>query len=76
MKITNKSQRLIKVGTVIILPNDTVEVDSTLEQYPALGDLAECGDVLIIDEKAPKKYTKKETAKEETAKEETAKEDE
>ena len=64
MKITNKSQRLIKVGAVVILPNDTVEVDSTLEQYPALAYLAECGDVLIIDEKAPKKYTKKSTAKE------------
>lgn len=64
MKITNKSQRLIKVGTVVILPNDTVEVDSTLEQYPALSNLAECGDVLIIDEKATKKYTKKASAKE------------
>ena len=64
MKITNKSQRLIKVGTVIILPNDTVEVDSTLEQYPALADLAECGEILIVDEKEPKEYTKKSTAKE------------
>ena len=64
MKITNQTQRLIKVGTVIILPNDTAEVDSTLEQYPALADLAECGDVLVVDEKAPKKYTKKATAKE------------
>ena len=58
MKITNKSQRLIKVGTVVILPNDTVEVGSTLAQYPALSDLAECGDVLIVNEKTTKKYTK------------------
>ena len=64
MKITNKAQRLIKVGTVVILPNDTAEVDSTLEQYPALIDLAECGDVLIVDEKTENKYTKKATAKE------------
>ena len=64
MKITNKSQRLIKVGTVAILPNNTVEVDSTLEQYPALADLAECGDVLIVDEKDTKKSTKKATVKE------------
>ena len=64
MKITNKSQRLIKVGTVVILPNDTVEVDSTLEQYPALIDLAECGDVLIADEKDTNKYTKKASVKE------------
>ena len=64
MKITNKAQRLIKVGTVIILPNDTVEVNSALEQYPALVELAECGDVLIVDEKAPNKSTKKASAKE------------
>ena len=64
MKITNKAQRLIKVGTVVILPNNTVEVDSTLEQYPALADLAECGDILIVDEKDTKKYTKKAGAKE------------
>ena len=64
MKITNKAQRLIKVGTVIILPNDTVEVDSSLVQYPALVELAECGDILIVDEKEPKKYAKKSTAKE------------
>ena len=64
MKITNNSQRLIKVGTVVILPNDTVEVDSTLDQYPALADLAECGDVLIIDEKTTNKSTKKASVKE------------
>ena len=64
MKITNKSQRLIKVGAVVILPNDTVEVGSTLAQYPALADLAECGDILIVDEKDTKKYTKKAGAKE------------
>ena len=63
MEITNKSQRLIKVGTVVILPNDTVEIESALEQYPALIDLAECGDVLIADEKDTKKYSKKSTAK-------------
>ena len=64
MKITNKAQRLIKVGTVVILPGNTVEVDSTLGQYPALADLAECGDVLIVDEKDTKKYTKKASVKE------------
>ena len=64
MKITNKSQRLIKVGTAALLPNDTVEVDCTLEQYPALSDLAECGDILIVDEKDAKKYTKKASVKE------------
>ena len=64
MKITNQTQRLIKVGTVIILPNDTAEVDSTLEQYPALAEIAECGDILIADEKSTNKYTKKATAKE------------
>ena len=64
MKITNKAQRLIKVSTVCIVPNDTVEVDTALAQYPALVELAECGDILIVDEKAPKKYTKKSTAKE------------
>ena len=64
MKITNNAQRLIKVGTVIILPNDTVEVDSALEQYPALVELAECGDILIVDEKAPNESTKKASVKE------------
>ena len=64
MKITNKSQRLIKVGTVVILPNDTVEVDSTLAQYPALSDLAECGDILIVNEKATNRHTKKAIVKE------------
>lgn len=64
MKITNKSQRLIKVGTVVILPNDTVEIESALEQYPALVELAECGDILIVDEKATKDYTKKASVKE------------
>ena len=64
MKITNKAQRLIKVGTVVILPNNTVEADITLEQYPALADLAECGDILIVDEKDAKKHTKKAGAKE------------
>lgn len=64
MKITNKAQRLIKVGTVVILPGNTVEVDSTLEQYPALVELAECGDILIVDEKAPNKSTKKASVKE------------
>lgn len=64
MKITNKSQRLIKVGTVIMLPNDTVEVDSTLEQYPALIELAECGDILIVDEKVQNKSTKTASVKE------------
>ena len=64
MEITNKAQRLIKVGTVVILPGNTVEVDSDLEQYPALADLAECGDVLIVDEKATKNYTKKASVKE------------
>ena len=64
MKITNKAQRLIKVGTVVILPGNTVEVDSALEQYPVLADLAECGDVLIVDEKTTKKYTKQASAKE------------
>ena len=64
MKITNKAKRLIKVGTVVILPENTVEVDSTLEQYPALVDLAECGDILIVDEKDTKKCTKKASVKE------------
>ena len=64
MKITNKSQRLIKVGTVVILPNNTVESDIALEQYPALANLAECGDILIADEKATKGNTKKASAKE------------
>lgn len=64
MKITNKAQRLIKVGTVAILPGNTVEVDGTMEQYPALADLAECDDVLIVDEKATKKYAKQASTKE------------
>ena len=64
MKITNKSQRLIKVGAVVLLPNDTVEVDGTMEQYPALVGFAECGDILIVDGKDTKKYTKKAGAKE------------
>ena len=64
MKITNKSQRLIKVGTVVILPNDTVEVGSTLAQYPALSDLAECGDILIVNEKTTNRHTKKASTKE------------
>ena len=64
MKITNKSQRLIKVGTVVLLPNDTLEVDGTLDQYPALAGFAECGDILIADEKATKTSTKKESVKE------------
>ena len=64
MEITNKSQRLIKVGTVVILPNDTVEVDSALEQYPALVELAECGDILIVDEKGTKESRKKASVKE------------
>lgn len=64
MKITNKAQRLIKVGTVVILPNDTVEIDSTLEQYPALADLAECGDILIVNEKTTNRHAKKASAKE------------
>ena len=63
MKITNKSQRLIKVGAVVIVPNDTVEVDSTLAQYPTLVELAECGDILIVDEKATNKSTKKASVK-------------
>ena len=65
MKITNQTQRLIKVGTVIMLPNDTVEVDAKLEQYPALAELAECGDILIADGKATNKSTKKATEKDE-----------
>ena len=65
MKITNKSQRLIKVGTVALLPNDTVEVDAKLEQYPALAELAECGDILIADGKSTNKSTKKATEKDE-----------
>lgn len=64
MKITNNAQRLIKVGTVVILPNDTVEIDSAIEQYPALIDLAECGDILVVDEKAPNESTKKASVKE------------
>lgn len=64
MKITNKAQRLIKVGTVCIVPNDTVEVDTALAQYPALVELAKCGDILIVDEKAPNKSTKKASVKE------------
>lgn len=64
MKITNKAQRLIKVGTVVILPGDTVEVGTTLEQYPALADLAECGDILIANEKATNRHTKKASVKE------------
>ena len=63
MKITNKSQRLIKVGTVVLLPNDTLEVDNDLEQYPALAELAECGDILIFDEKTHNKSTKKASVK-------------
>lgn len=62
MKITNQTQRLIKVGPVIVLPNDTVEVDATLEQYPALADLAKKGDI-TVEEKATKKATKKATVK-------------
>ena len=64
MKITNKSQRLIKVGTVVLLPNDTVEVDGTMEQYPALADLAECGDILIVNEKITNRHAKKANVKE------------
>lgn len=63
MKITNQTQRLIKVGTVIILPNDTAEVDSTLDQYPALVDLAKKGDILVGTEKATKKVDNKNTKK-------------
>lgn len=70
MKITNQTQRLIKVGTVIVLPNDTVEVDATLEQYPALADLAKKGDISVKGAKATTKETTKETSKEDT-KEET-----
>ena len=60
MKITNKSQRLIKVGAVVLLPNDTVEVDGTMDQYPALVGFAECGDILIVDGKSTKKASAKE----------------
>lgn len=59
MKITNQTQRLIKVGPVIVLPNDTVEVDATLEQYPALADLAKKGDIFVKDAKANTKETSK-----------------
>ena len=65
MKITNQTQRLIKVGTVIILPNDTAEVDAKLEQYPALADLAKKGDILVETEKSTKKVTNKATEKDE-----------
>ena len=75
MKITNKAQRLIKVGAVVILPNNTVEVDSTLEQYPALANLAECGDILIVNKKTTNRHTKKADAKKADAKEADAKED-
>ena len=64
MKITNKSQRLIKVGAVVLLPNDTVEVDGTMEQYPALADFAECGDILIVNEKITNRHAKKANGKE------------
>lgn len=59
MKITNQTQRLIKVGPVIVLPNDTVEVDATLEQYPALADLAKKGDISVKGAKATTKETSK-----------------
>ena len=65
MKITNQTQRLIKVGTVIILPNDTVEVDAKLEQYPALAGLAKKGDILVETEKSTKKVANKSTEKDE-----------
>ena len=65
MKITNQTQRLIKVGTVIILPNNTVEVDAKLEQYPALADLAKKGDILVETEKSTKKVANKSTEKDE-----------
>lgn len=65
MKITNHTQRLIKVGTVIVLPNSTVEVDAKLEQYPALADLAEKGDILVETEKNTKKVANKATKKDE-----------
>ena len=64
MKITNKSQRLIKVGAVVLLPNDTVEVDGTMEQYPALVGFAECGDILIVNEKITNRHDKKANGKE------------
>ena len=57
MKITNQTQRLIKVGTVCVLPNSTVEVDATLEQYPALADLAKKGDISVKGAKANTKET-------------------
>lgn len=63
MKITNQTQRLIKVGPYVVLPNDTVEVDAITAQYPVLADLAECGAILIVDEKATKKDTEKATKK-------------
>lgn len=66
MKITNQTQRLIKVGPVIVLPNDTVEVDATIEQYPALADLAKKGDISVKVAKANSKEETKETSKEET----------
>ena len=65
MKITNQTQRLIKVGTVIILPNDTVEVDAKLEQYPALADLAKKGDILVETENDTKKVDNKSTKNDE-----------
>lgn len=62
MKITNQTQRLIKVGTVCVLPNSEVEVDATLEQYPVLADLAKKSDIDVkVDKKSDKKDEEKDT---------------
>lgn len=54
MKLTNKTQRLIKVGTVVVLPNATVEVNEPIEQYPVLIELARNGEILVEDTKTTK----------------------
>lgn len=58
MKVTNTSTKIIHIGEVTILPDESATVDDSLKSAPAVAMLLSRGDISIGGGKATGKATK------------------
>ncbi|MBQ6679545.1 MAG: hypothetical protein IJM76_05930 [Lachnospiraceae bacterium] len=66
MKLRNRSVKIISVGTTVVLPDETIEIDEKKASLPSIKALIGAGLFEVIEgaQKAPKKAVKAEPEEE------------
>ena len=54
MTIKNTSQKVINIGTTILMPDKTMEASKAITEAPSIKAMVERGQLAIIDEKGGK----------------------